>query len=331
MADEPVISVRRLEKRELPPRIHRLRRPITPEALGPLDPRCQIVQFREPLEPDELKAVSAMLRENPGVGLRVYGFGRGPYPTLDFLEHFPELEYLEIECYDLQDISGLRFLRPDLKRLAFGQTRKRFSLAPLERFTRLERLWLYGHAKDIDVIGQLKRLRRLSLRGITLPNLRVLRALDRLEIFELKLGGTRDLGELPNIGRLRYFEAFLVRGLSDVGPIAELPSLEYLFLQAQKQVTSLPSFARSRKLRRVHFQTMKGLRDLAPLARAPALETLLAFDMPQLAPEHFRPFVGHPTLAEAAIEIGSKKKSAAVDALLGLPGPSGPPSWLDLS
>jgi hypothetical protein len=181
------------------------------------------------------------------------------------------------------------------------------------------------------VLCRLKQLRRLSLRGITLPNLRLLMALEKLEILELKLGGTRDLSELPQIGRLRYFEAFLVRGLHDLGPIAEIQSLEYLFLQAQKQVTSLPSFERAGKLRRVHLATMKGLRDLARLARAPALETLMAIDMPQLAPEHFRPFVGHPSLLEAGIGLGSKKKNAAVDALLGLPRPSGPPNWIDLS
>jgi hypothetical protein len=331
VADAPTISIRQLHKPELPPWIHQLRRPVTPESIGSLDPRCRIVQFQEALGPDELEVVSALLRAHPGVGLRVYGFGRGPYPTLDYLEHFPTVERVEIECYDLQDISGLRFLRADLKRLSLGQTKKRFSLAPVERFSRLERLWLFGHTREIEVLGQLKQLRHLSLRGITLPTLRLLTSLDQLEILELKLGGTRNLDDLPRIGRLRYFETFLVRGLSDLGPVAEIESLEYLFLQAQKQVTSLPSFKQARKLRRVHLQTMKGLRDLASLARAPAIETLVAFDMGHLTPEHFRPFVAHPTLREAAIGLGSKRKNDAVEALLGLPGPGGPPSWIDLS
>lgn len=331
MADDPTISIRLHQKPELPPSIHQLRRPITAANLGPLDPRCRIVQFAEPLDPDELDAVSALLREHPGVGLRVYGFGRGPYPTLDFLEHFPALEQVRIDCYDLQDISGLRFLTPNLKQLSFGQTRKRFSLAPLERFTRLERLWLNGHAKDIEVLGRLDRLRRVSLCRITLPTLRALSTLEALEVLELRLGGTRDLSELPQFGRLRYFEAFMIRGLTDLQPAAETPSLEYLFVQAQKQVTSLPSFERASRLRRVHLETMKGLRDLSPLARAPALETLLLIDMPQLAPEDLRPFVGHPTLAEAGLGFGSNKKNAAATALLGLPPPSGPPAWLDLS
>lgn len=327
--DEIKISVARSQ--DLPPSIHQLRQPITPGGLASLDPHCRVVQFTDSLSADELDAVSALLRRHPGVGLRVYGFGRGPYPTLDFLEHFPTVEDVAIECYDLQDISGLRFLRPDLRRFSFGQTRKRFSLAPLERFDQLKRLWLYGHSKDLEVLSELERLQRLSLRAITLPNLRLLTPLKDLEIFELKLGGTRDLRDLPQFGRLRYFETFLVRGLSDLGPLADLRSLEYLFLQAQRQVTSLPSFEPAVALRRVHLQTMKGLRDLAPLACAPALETLVAVDMVHLSPDDFLPFVGHPSLREAAIGLGSKKKNDAVDALLGLPAPSGPPAWIDLS
>src|SRR4029453_5319986 len=98
-----------------------------------------------------------------------------------------------------------------------GQAVKRLSVAPLARFARLTRLSLDGHARDIEVIGKLTALRRLLLRSITPPNLRVLFPLRQLQRLELKLGATRDLRELPNIGRLRYFEAFLVRGLADLG------------------------------------------------------------------------------------------------------------------
>jgi len=52
---------------------------------------------------------------------------------------------------------------------------------------------------------------------------------------------------------------------------------------------------------------------------APALEDLIVIDMPQLTPEAFRPFVGHPTLRQAAIGLGSIKKNRQARAALGLP------------
>lgn len=55
--------------------------------------------------------------------------------------------------------------------------------------------------------------------------------------------------------------------------------LEYLFLQALKQVETLPDFSRAVNLRRIYLQTMKGIRDLRPIATAPAIEELILIDM----------------------------------------------------
>jgi hypothetical protein len=103
----------------------------------------------------------------------------------------------------LQDSSGLRFLRPDLLFFGLGATRKRHSLAPLAKLTHVQDLWLEGHTKDFEVVSQLHSLQRLSLRSIRLPNLSGLRSLKRLESLELKLGGSTDLRDPPEIGALR--------------------------------------------------------------------------------------------------------------------------------
>ena len=299
------------------PFLREIRPPLTPDQLRPIDPRCLTVQFREALSGADLRRVASFLGEYPGVTLRIYG--HETYPTLDFLEYFAGVRRVQLEIFLLQDVSGLRFLSPALEALGVGATKKRFSLRPLERFAALRDLWLEGHAKDFEVVGQLCRLRRLSLRSITLPDLSTLRTLRDLEHFELKLGATRDLQHLPDIGRLRYFEAWLVRGLADLSPVAGVRSLRFLFLQALKQVTALPSLAALGELRRVHLETMKGLHDLSPVAAAPALEELVAIDMGHLDPEAFRLFVGHPTLRAARIGLGSDRKNAAVRELLPLP------------
>lgn len=53
----------------------------------------------------------------------------------------------------------------------------------------------------------------------------------------------------------------MVRGLDDLNPIADLPTLEYLYLQTLNRVTTLPSFIRCTQLARVHLESMKGLTD----------------------------------------------------------------------
>jgi internalin A len=299
------------------PSIRQLSSPLTSTQLQPLDERCRVVQFDQSLTTSELRRVAALLDEYPSVALRVYG--HRTYADLEFLELFGHVRNVQIDIYELQDSRGLRFLRPDLAFFGFGATRKRHSLASLERLTHVVDLWLEGHTKDFEVVGSLRTLRRLSLRSIRLPDLSPLRPLHQLQSLELKLGGTKDIRELPNIGRLLRFEAWLVRGLTDLDAIASVGSLRTLFLQSLSRVTSLPSFAPLRDLTRVHLEGMKGITDLAPVAAAPALRELLLVDMRHLQIQALRPFVAHRTLRSASIGLGSTRKNAEAEALLGLP------------
>ena len=112
----------------------------------------------------------------------------------------------------------------------------------------------------------------------------------------------------------------MVRGLSDLQAVGKISTLQYLFLQALKQVDKLPSLGDLHLLRRMHLETMKGLTDLKPVADAPSLEELIVVDMPQLQPEVFAPFVGHPTLKHITAGLGSNRKNQMVEMLLRLPG-----------
>lgn len=316
MSEHPIYRQARLSYRELRP-------PFGPKTFARPHPLCRRVVVRDPLTNDQFRSVAAFLCKYPRLGLEIGGFTS--HRNLDFLAHFPTLRRVRISCLSLEDIAGLGYLGRELDVFELGPTLKRLSIAPLERFTRLTTLALDGHTKDIEVIGELTALRRLLLRSITLPNLKPLLPLRRLERFALKLGATSDLRALPDIGRLRYFEAFMVRGLADLAPVAALPALECLLLQALRRVTKLPSFRAAKALRWVFLWTMRGLRDLAPLADAPGLRNLVAY-MGHLAPEAFRPFVGHRALKAGAIDLGSKKKNEAVAALLPLRSPGTLPS-----
>jgi internalin A len=136
---------------------------------------------------------------------------------------------------------------------------------------------------------------------------------------DIKLGGTKDLRLLPQIGALKHLELWMIKGLQDLSVIAELTPLQNLFLQALKNVITLPSFRNLHRLRRVTLDTMKGLTDLSPIADAPALEELLVVAASHMKPEDFKPFVGHPRLKAATVGLGSIRKNTQVQTLLGLP------------
>lgn len=304
------------------PFIRDIASPLVPEMLAPLDPRCRVVQFRSLLTDADFARVATFLTDYPDVALRAYGNYDRSIRDLEFLRFFPRLRHFRTDVWELEDIGGLHLLPADLQSLELGATKsRRFSLALLTRFTQLRTLFIESHTKDIEAIGRLGTLQDLTLRSITLPNLAILRPLHRLRSLDLKLGGTKDLRLLPEIGRLRYLELWMVKGLSDLDPVGAVLSLQYLFLQALRQVDHLPSLRAMSALRRVHIETLKGLRDLTPLCTAPTLEEVLLLNMGHLSVDDVRCLARIPTLRRALVALGSQRKNDAVHAFLPLPAP----------
>lgn len=180
-------------------------------------------------------------------------------------------------------------------------------------------MYVEGHTKDIDVIRELLELERLRLRCVTLPDLKLLTGLAKLKSVEILLGGITNLGALRHLPQLRHLELTWIRGLEDLSIIGELRSLESLHLRALRNVKELPSFRNLKLLRVVCLETMKGLCDLRSIADAPALEKLTLCNLTKLDPRSLRCFLGHPTLREFEVGLGSFKRNAYAEALLGLP------------
>jgi hypothetical protein len=295
--------------------------PLTEAMLRPLDPQCHTVQFSRALSDTDYRTLADWLADYPAVTLRAYGSYDDSITNLDFLRFFPNLHAFEADAlyHSLGSLDGLNYLPADLRYLGLGQTKKRLSLTPLARFAALRRLFLEGQTKDLDVVEQLHTLTSLTLRSITLADLSLLLPLTKLRALDLKLGGTRDLALLPQVGALQYLELWLVRGLHDLSPVSDITTLEYLFVQALKQVTALPSFANCTRLTRLHLETMKGIVDLSPLLTAKALTQLTIFDMPQLQPADLAPLTAHPSLRELSVAFSSQRKNDEVARLLPLP------------
>ncbi len=303
-----------------------LRSPITAKVLQQIPADTRTVQFSTQLNEADFRRLADFLRQRPEIGLRTFTHwgALGEERDVDFLVHFPFLKRLEIGIYRLRDLSGIAHVAPSLEEFTFAQTSRPWSLSFLADCPRLKTLYLEKQPRDIEVLGQLKQLEDLTLRSITLPDLSLLLPLKKLLSLDIKLGGTRDLRLLPEIGRLRYLELWQILGLADLDVLGEVATLQSLFLQALKQVKHLPSLKNLKRLRRVDLEKMSGIRDLAPLAAAPALEELAICDMKHLSPADFQCFVGHRRLRAATIGLGSVRKDREIAALLQLP--EAPPS-----
>jgi hypothetical protein len=305
------------------PTIREVCSPLIDEDLAPLVPEHTTVQISSRLTDDEFVRLADFMADYPDVRLRVYGGYDGSIADLDFLRFFPRLRRFSVDAiYELSTLDGIGLLSEELEDLLIGWTRsKRFSLRTLTKFSRLRTLYLEGHQRDFEAVGELEALEDLTLRSITVPDLSALVPLPTLSSLDIKLGGTHDLGLLPRIGRLTYVELWRIRGVDDVTALAQIDTLEHFFLQTLKGVTRLPSFAGCTALRSAALDTMKGITDLAPLADAPNLERLMLIQMCQLEPEALRPFVGHPRLQDGTWGLCSDRKNIAAWDLLPLGDP----------
>jgi len=269
----------------------------------PLEPECAVIQFDQPLTPEQLRQAGDLIVGRPDVELYVYGRAS---KDLDFLQYFQPVRRLHLALYELDDIAGFSHLRGGLEALTFGQTKKKFSLRFLADFPRLARLFLVRHKKDLETIRGLGELTDLGLSGITLPDLAVLLPLTRLRKLSLLLGGTTNLALLPRLPALEDLFLMRIAKLSELGVLGELRTLTTLHLDWMRNVTALPSLAGLERLDRVKLDTMKGLTDLSPIAAAPALRRLSVSAMPQLTADSFRCFLGHPRLQELWVYTGKK-------------------------
>ena len=278
------------------------------EAFRPLEAECHTVQFSQPHDETEMKAIARLIDSRPDVALYIFGGVK----NLEFLRFFRSLRSLQLAVWDIEDISGFAHLSSEFQRLIFPKTRRRFSLRFLERLAGLKVLFLQGHTKDFDVVSTLTRLEDLGLHGVGLADLAPLAPLTGLKALRLGFGKITDLSLLPTFKGLETLRLMRITALADVEVLADTTGLKSIDLDWLAHVERLPSLSRLARLEDLRLDTMKGLCDISGAARAPALRKLSVGATPLLGPRDFQAFVNHPTLRELDAYVGRSRDNEAI-------------------
>ena len=304
------------------------------------DQDIEVLQTSSPVDVESWKRINySLIPIRPDIEIRIYGHYSSEC-DLSILANIPDVQKLSVDClrratnievvstlknlkslsigiYNLENLEFLKGIPSALKTLFIGTTKsKKPDLKYLDRFVDLEELYIEGQNKNIDVIGQLSSLRKLVLRSTTPKDISFIRKLKNLWSLDIKLGGIKDPKPLEGLENIRYFELWLVKGLSDISVISSLVGLEFLFLQALRNVIALPNTSNLVNLRRIYIDTMKGLKDVSGILKSPSLEEFIHVCAQNMQPEQYTELLKLPTLKKALFGFGSEKKNKAIEELM---------------
>lgn len=151
-----------------------------------------------------------LLTEFPNCSLRQVFNGYGSFDNLEHLAHLNKLTDLRIELFGELDLSPINKYC-SLKSLAIGGDKSRIS--EIIRHESIESLFVFDKIKDVQLLGEMKSLKQLTISKMTLKNLDFLTGLTNLKELNFMLGGTKNLESLPEIGKIEKLSFTWVRQL----------------------------------------------------------------------------------------------------------------------
>lgn len=212
----------------------------------------------------------------------------------------------------------LDLLDPDqIRSLALSENAKRnIDLHRLAEFHRLETLYIEGHTKGIESLGELPSLTQLRLRCTPKKQtLGFVSTIPHLKSLGILLGGRQDISEITSPS-LEELEIIRVRGFAHFPDLATLPALGSLHIEDQLQLTraTIPAGSTS-PLTKLVINTCKKLSQLEGLAHLQHLEHLrLCLTALDLAPLLELPLPD--ALRTFAFTTGKARQNAAARAQL---------------
>ena len=219
------------------------------------------------------------------------------------------LEELSIGVYELKELeilSSENFF--SLKALSVSETRSSaLNLNYLRHYRELKSLYICGHTKNIEAIGELSGLEQLGLSSIKKTNLNFVNQLKELKGLTIILGGRDNINEIAE-NNIENLEIIWVRGFNEFANISRFKSLKKLRIEGQIKLERLEFDNDMPFLNTVSVFNCKSLRTINGLINLSALNDLrlgmIAIDFDEFAAQPMP-----KSLKKLAIYTGKEKKN----------------------
>ncbi len=235
--------------------------------------RIYRIQFSKEPKKEYFEIVISILKENPQIDLRFYGnYSENliDWRSLIFVER------LQIDLWETKDLKEISQL-VNLKRLAITKNVKStVSLKILKDLKNLEVLFT-SISKDIEVIGELHKLKFLSLREIKTKNLDFLKPLKNLNELWISLGSFENIDGIHFVENLNKLSIHQIRGIDNLTlneVISKCSSITAIELQNLKNLNSINFIDKLENLNYLRLDTNKNIDTYQPIIKSKSIKTI---------------------------------------------------------
>lgn len=263
-----------------------------------------IVQFSHAIYSDkDLMDLDQLFSTNSeNFGVRFYGNFSGSFSfDCNTLLKIPNVKCLYVDCLlRVENVSALSELK-NLRKLNFGvyylkeleileynnlksltslfvgeTATTAFNLNYLREYQNLKSLGINGHTKNIEAIGEIKNLEKLSLNSIKKKAVPFVNKLKKLKTLKFILGGRENIQEIEE-NRIKDLEITWVHGFKDIGNLSNFQGLKKLIIDRQKQLNNINIDKRMPELAFLKIVDCKKLHSLTGLGNLAGIEQLGIF------------------------------------------------------
>ena len=187
----------------------------------------------------------------------------------------PHLSHLHLGIFELKDKALLSQLPLEkLTHLTLSETRtKALDLAPIAKAGKLQKLYLYGHYKNIAALSVLDDLEEFAFNPKKGLDLSFINGMANLRALKFNLGGTESIADvaLPKLADIAFT---MVRGLAELGDMQRFPALRRLLAQDQQHITDVNFGRKNRKLEHLWFYNCQNLESIDGVADCERLKSI---------------------------------------------------------
>lgn len=231
----------------------------------------QLYEFKNPNK-QTWETLNEFYKRYPEIALRVLWYDE---QDLTFYKYLPNIRNFTIASFNTKDYSAL-LSNLELKHFGIEETKSTaVDLLFIKEFKNLESLYVDGMKKGLENVKYLKKLKKLTFRGVKMNNLDFLLDLNSLDELRLLFGSYKNLDSLAKLKQLKTLEFSRVRQIPSFDFLNALENLESLEFEGMSKMEEIPDMSSLTRLKKIQIHNNLRIKDISAVGNIKGLKAFI--------------------------------------------------------